>query len=578
MRSQYIRILRYLKPYTLISILAPAFLIVEVIVTLLIPDTMSKLIDIGIENENLKLVWYYGGLMLAYSFLGIFFAFLSNFFSTWASAAMVNDIRIETFSKALKMSFKSLDELETGKVITRVTSDVNSLRWVTKAMLRVLIKAPVTLIGALVMAFRISPKLSIIFGIMVPILFIATSIIVKKSYPLFRSMQQKLENINNMTHENLENIRVVKAFNRGDHANDVFDEKIEDLKGTTIKANIITSFTNPISLIIINLSTAAILYFGGLDVVNNELLVGDIVAFIQYLGLIAGSLSMMTGIINLFPRAEASSARVLDLIESNLELMNAPKIKDIPFKGQIEFQNVSFDYPDGTEVLRQVSFKVEPGKRLGIIGTTGSGKTTLTNLIARFYDATEGQILIDGEPIQDYDLHFLRSQISMVMQKALLFSGTIGDNIKFGNMAAPEEAVIEASTNTDALEFIQKYPEQFDSIIGQRGINLSGGQKQRVSMARSLIIKPRILIFDDSTSAVDMTTEARILSSLRKNIKDTTLIIIAQRIQSIIDADQILVLENGHVTGYGTHEDLLASNAFYQEIYEAQVGSDTHEE
>jgi ATP-binding cassette subfamily B protein len=343
-----------------------------------------------------------------------------------------------------------------------------------------------------------------------------------------------------------------------------------------MKANMITSFTGPISMIVINLSIAAILYYGGIDVVKQSLDIGEIVAFINYLGLVAGSLGMFTNIINLFPRAEASSQRVLELLESELELKDRSIITKKDFEGKIEFKDVSFSYPDGTEVLKHVSFVLNPGERLGIIGTTGSGKTTLTNLISRFYDVTEGQIYIDDQPIQDYDLHYLRSNISTVMQKALLFSGSIGDNVRFGQMDATKEDLIEATTQTDAYEFIENYPDQFDSIIGQRGINLSGGQKQRLSMARSILTNPKILIFDDSTSAVDMATEARILTSLSRKIKGTSLIIIAQRVQSIIDADQILVIENGIVTGTGTHEELLNSNLLYQQIYEIQLGGDHH--
>lgn len=574
--NSYIKMLRFLKPYKWIAILAPIFLIVEVVMNLLIPETMSYIIDIGIKNKNLDQVIHYSIIMLIYTVLAILFAFLSNFFSTWASALMVNDIRITTFKKALTMSFHSLDDFETAKVITRVTSDSNSLRWITRALLRVLFRAPILLIGAVIMAIRISPKLSIILIIIIPILFFSNYFIVKKAFPKYRLSQEKLEKVNMMTQENLENIRVVKAFNRGDYENEKFSHSINELMDSTIKANVMTAFTNPIFLIVINFSTAAVLYFGGYDVMNDAIEIGKIFAFITYLGQISGAMGTMMNVINIFPRAEASSGRVLELINSNLELENKGTTTNPDFKGKIEFRNVSFSYKD-TPVLKNVSFVLNPGERLGIIGTTGSGKTTLVQLIARFYDVTSGDIFIDDVNIKDYDLHHLRSHISMVMQKALLFAGTIGDNIKFGNMAAPDEEVIASSLHAEAFEFIDKYENKFSSLIGERGINLSGGQKQRVSIARSLMTKPKILIFDDSTSAVDMTTEANILNTLRHKIDQTSVIIIAQRIQSIRDADQILILEQGKITGKGTHEDLLKSHSLYQEIYEMQLGGESLE-
>lgn len=553
--------------------------------TLLIPDTMQDIVDTGIKSGEVSVILYYGGRMLLYAFLGIIFAFLSNFFATWASAEMVNDIRIDTFKKSITMSFSSLDTLQTGEVITRATSDVNRLRWVTKASLRLLFRAPITLVGALIMAYGKSPRLSVIFFIIIPLLFTVNLIIIKKAAPLFRKMQEKLETVNNFTHEILQNMRVVKAFNRGKHANDQFDERIDDLKVTTEKAHIITLFTSPITSIIINLSTLAILYFGGQDIIlrlglDDGLTLGGIIAFTNYLGQVAGALGMFNRIINLYPRAEASSTRLLELLETDYELKGNNLIthdSNFDFKGEIAFKNVSFAYNNGKKVLEDINFTVRPGERLGIIGTTGSGKSTLTYLIPRFYDATEGEITIDGMNVKDYELHYLRSQISMVMQRALLFSGSIGDNVKFARIEVEDERLIDSTKTADAYEFIDKYPDKFESIIGQRGINLSGGQKQRVSMSRSIITEPKILIFDDSTSAVDMATEARILNALNKKTKNTTTIIIAQRIQSIKDCDQILVLQNGRISGRGNHEELLKSNALYKEIYDAQIGSDEDE-
>ena len=359
--------------------------------------------------------------------------------------------------------------------------------------------------------------------------------------------------------------------------------KIDELKETTERAHFITLFNYPITSTIINLSIVAILYFGGREVIAQHgtdaasLSLGRIIAFINYLWQVVNSIMMFNRIINLYPQAEASSKRLLELLETDYTMSSQNLVtadSGHEFKGEITFKNVSFSYDGKKKVLDRISFTVKPGQRLGIIGTTGAGKSTLISLIPRYYDATEGEVLIDGINVKDYDLHYLRSNISMVMQRPLLFSGTIGDNVRFARMDADEEEMIQATQIADAYEFIVRYPDRFDSIIGQRGINLSGGQKQRISMARSIITEPKILIFDDSTSAVDMQTEARILSALQKKTKGTTTIIIAQRIQSIIDCDQILVLEDGKITGLGTHEELLKTNELYRKIYEIQIGSD----
>ncbi|HEY8436346.1 MAG TPA: ABC transporter ATP-binding protein [Haloplasmataceae bacterium] len=579
----YLKMLRYLMPYFLIAIFAPLFLFLEVQMNLLIPDTMEKVVDLGIVSGKIDRILYYGGYMLLYAFLGILFALTSNFFATWASSKMVHDIRVDTFRKALTMSFSSLDELQTGEVITRATSDVNRLRWVTRVSLRLFFRAPMMLVGALIMAYRKSKNLSVVFLIIIPLIALTNWLIIRKAAPLFRKMQEKLEAVNTFTHEILKNIRVVKAFNRGDYAIGQFDVKIDELKETTERAHFITLFNYPITSTIINLSIVAILYFGGREVIAQHgtdaasLSLGRIIAFINYLWQVVNSIMMFNRIINLYPQAEASSKRLLELLETDYTMSSQNLVtadSGHEFKGEITFKNVSFSYDGKKKVLDRISFTVKPGQRLGIIGTTGAGKSTLISLIPRYYDATEGEVLIDGINVKDYDLHYLRSNISMVMQRPLLFSGTIGDNVRFARMDADEEEMIQATQIADAYEFIVRYPDRFDSIIGQRGINLSGGQKQRISMARSIITEPKILIFDDSTSAVDMQTEARILSALQKKTKGTTTIIIAQRIQSIIDCDQILVLEDGKITGLGTHEELLKTNELYRKIYEIQIGSD----
>lgn len=568
-----IKISKYLKPYWFYAILAPIFLIGEVSFLLLIPKTSGEMIGVGITDKNLKQVLMMSLLMLLYTLLSSALAFLSHYFANKASNEMANDLRIVTFKKALNMSFTNLDEYEIGKVITRVTSDTNMIRMTMRTFLRGPFRAPYLLFGAIFMIIRLSVTLSLILLIAIPIIFISNYFIIKKAYPMYREVQEKLENINTYTQENLENIRVIKAFNRGDYANENFDYHIDELQNSLIKANIVTSINTPLFMFVMNMCVVAVIYFGGLDVMAQKYDAGNIVAFLGYLGQISMALNMIIHVIRMLPRAQASSTRLVELFNVKSELIEKPdSIKDVEINGKIEFRNVSFAYKGSDTVLHNLSFTINPGERLGILGSTGSGKTTLVSLIPRFYDVNEGEVLIDDINVKDYDLKTLRSQISTVMQRALLFAGTIGDNIKFGAMDEDEEEVYHVSKIASAYDFITSFTDGYDTILGERGINLSGGQKQRLSMARSLLVKPKILIFDDSTSAVDMATEQKILQALSEELNDCTIILIAQRIRSVINADKILILENGRITGFGTHEELLKTNTFYQNIYQQQMG------
>jgi len=574
-----LKIMGYLKRYWYVAILPPLFMLGEVYFLLLIPRTSGNIIDVGITDQNLPKVIEMSLMMLLFTTLSVVFGYLSQYFSNVASNEVANDLRIETFTKSLNMSFTNLDEFQVGKVITRVTSDTNIIRMMIRTILRTFLRAPILIFGAIFMVVTLSPKLAITLLVAIPFMFIANYIIIKKSFPKFRLVQEKLENINTFTQENLENIRVVKAFNRKEYVIDKFDEYINELQDTTIKANIITSLNSPIFQFVTNFCVVAVIYIGGLDVIAEKYNAGNIIAFLGYLSQIMMALNLISGLILEFPRAGASANRLYELFEVQSEIKNsANPIKDVEIKGKIEFRNVTFAYKGQEEpILKNVSFKIDSGQVLGILGTTGSGKTTLINLIPRFYDVTEGEILIDDINVKDYDLYTLRSQISTVMQKALLFAGTIADNIKFGRMSATDDEVDKASKAAEAYEFIEGFPEGYDTILGERGINLSGGQKQRLSLARSLLVKPKILILDDSTSAVDMATEQRILKALRQDVTDCTKIIIAQRIRSVLSADKILILEDGRVTGYGTHEELLKSNKFYQTLYNQQMGGSNDE-
>ncbi|HEY8364772.1 MAG TPA: ABC transporter ATP-binding protein [Haloplasmataceae bacterium] len=576
--KNFIKIYSYLKPYWFSAILAPLLLVGEVTFLLLIPKTSGDMINIGINNKDLKQVIYMSLTMLLYTLLSCIFAFLSHYFANKASNEMSNDLRIETFKKSLRMSFTNLDEYEIGKVITRVTSDTNMLRMVTRSLLRGPFRAPYLLFGAIFMIITLSPRLAITLIVAIPVIFFANFFIVKKSYPKYRGVQEKLENINSYTQENLENIRVVKAFNRSQYANEIFDKYIQDLQDTTISASVISSFNRPIFTLIMNLCIVAVLYIGGTDVILGKYDSGKIVSFLGYLGQITMALNMIVELISMLPRAISSVNRLAELFAIDSELVQKEDaITNKTINGKIEFRNVTFAYKGQKPTLHNISFVLEPGEKLGILGTTGSGKTTLISLIPRFYDVLEGEVLIDDINVKDYDLYTLRRQISTVMQKALLFAGTIEDNIKFGDMDATEEDVEYVSKNACAYDFIMSFSDGYNTILGERGINLSGGQKQRISMSRSLLTKPRILIFDDSTSAVDMSTEQKILNSLEQNVKDCTTIIVAQRIRSVINADKIMILEDGRITGFGKHEELIQSNKLYQEIYASQMGGDENE-
>lgn len=574
-----LKIMGYLRRYWYVAILPPIFMLGEIYFLLLIPKTSGNIIDIGITHKNLNQVITMSLMMLLYTTLSVIFGYLSQYFSNVASNQVANDLRIETFTKSLNMSFTNLDEFQIGKVITRVTSDTNIIRMMIRNILRTFLRAPILIFGAIFMVISLSPKLAFTLLVAIPIIFVANYIIIKKSFPKFRLVQEKLENINTFTQENLENIRVVKAFNRKEYVIDKFDDYINELQDTTIKANIITSFNSPIFMLVTNFCIVAVIYLGGLDVIAQQYEAGNIIAFLGYLSQIMTALNLIGHLILELPRAGASANRLYELFGVESEIKNcANPIKDVEIKGKIEFRNVTFAYKGQEPVLKDISFKIEAGEVLGILGTTGSGKTTLINLIPRFYDVNEGEILIDNINIKEYDLYTLRSQISTVMQKALLFAGTIGDNIKFGKMSASEEEVTKASKAAQAYEFISTFTEGYDTILGERGINLSGGQKQRLSLARSILVKPKILILDDSTSAVDMATEQKILKALREEITDCTKIIIAQRIRSVINADKILILEDGRVTGFGTHDELLQTNTFYQTIYYQQMGGSTDDE
>ncbi|ERJ12913.1 ABC transporter ATP-binding protein [Haloplasma contractile] len=580
--KNYVRTLKtYMAPYWYIAILTPLLMLVEVYFVVQIPRLIGETIDVaipnGISTGNYELIIDYTLRILLVSVGAIACGFLATVFSNISTALMGRDMSNATYKRLQELSFENIDKIENGKILTRIVHDPSRIRWMTKMIMQTFFRAPAMFIFTIIEVVKINRQLSYILVIISPLIILVNVVVIRKGYPKFRIVRRKFDKVNTLTAENLENNRIVKAFNRNDYEIDKYDGAIEELKETTTGVNRLMAISSPVLMLIMNLSIAAVLYIGGTFVIEGTIDIGKIQAFIIYLGQSAGALMAITGLLNIVPRVETLCARVLGLQDMEPAVKNNSEPKsDFELTGKIEFKNVTYSYGDLKPVLKNINFTIEPGQKLGIIGTTGSGKSTLVNLIPRFYDVKEGEVLLDGINVREYDLKELRKQVSVVMQKASLFAGTIGDNIRFGNQTAEEDEIIDSSKTADAHEFINRFNDQYETYLGERGVNLSGGQKQRTSISRSVITAPKILIFDDSTSAVDMKTERRILSLLNRKLTQTTYIIIAQRISSIIDADKIIVLDNGEINGIGTHEELLDTNTIYQEIHYSQNGGEKY--
>ncbi len=564
---------KYLKPHILFVILAPLSMILEVISELLLPQIMSKIVNIGIANENISYVLLKTLLMLLIALIGIFGGVGCGIFASKASQNFGRDLRLAMFKKIQTFSFVNIDKFHTSSLITRLTNDVTQVQQIVIMLLRMLIRAPFLFIGSLFMAYTINPNLTNILFFAVIILIIAVIFIVKKGAVFFKIVQEKLDSVNTVIRENLSGVRVVKAFVRGDLEQEKFKKSNEELKYFTIKSFKIMSTIIPIMMIILNITIVLVLWFGGKYIESGTMKIGDLMAYITYITQILMSL-MMTGMaIMMLSRGAASIGRINDVLDTKPDIKNIenPLINTIK-EGEIEFKNVSFKYPEssGDMVLENINFKAKKGETIGILGETGSGKSTFVNLIPRLYDVTEGEILIDGKNIKDIDLSYLRNEIGIVLQKAILFSSTIKENIKWGKKDASDEDIYVASKKAQAYDFIMDMPDKFDTKLGQMGINLSGGQKQRISIARTIIKNPKILILDDSTSAVDNSTEAKIQKAL-KEMKNTTKLIIAQKISSIIHSDKIIIISDGKIIASGNHKELIKTSGIYKDIYNSQI-------
>lgn len=571
------KLAKYLKPYWKAVALAPFFMLLEVVTDLLQPTLMADIVDKGIKNGNISYIIYIGLIMIGTAFIGILGGFGSTFYSSRAALNSSADLRLDLFKKVQAFSFDSLDKFSTASLITRLTNDVVQLQNFVLVMLRIMVRAPLLCIGGIIMALMLNAQLALILLAAIPILALALGYVIKKGFSLFSTVQKKLDKVNSVVRETLTGVRVVKAFVRADYENNRFGNANTDLKNVTINASRVIGLTMPLMILIMNLSLIAVIWFGGIKVNNGTMQVGQVIAFVNYMIQILFSLMMMAFMLMMVSRAKASADRVAEIINTEIDIKDPSEAycKEIK-EGRVVFDNVSFRYAGagGDPVLKNISFSVSQGETIAILGATGSGKSTLVNLIPRFYDVTSGRVLIEGIDIRNISLKTLRNSIGMVLQESILFTGTIMDNIRWGKEDASDEEVIEASKAAQAHEFITGFPEGYNSVLGQRGVNLSGGQKQRLAIARALLKKPAILILDDSTSAVDMGTEARIQSALKVIMKNSTCFVIAQRISTVIEADKILVLEEGEIVDIGTHQELLQRCEIYQDIYNSQMGEE----
>ena len=573
--SELRRAFGYLRPYIKESILAIVLLSLVVATELAIPRLVQVIIDEGVVKRDMPVIVRTSLLMIGASILSALFMIANTIFAIKASRGFEADLREATYRKIQTFSFGNLDDFTTGQLLTRLTSDLNQVRLIITMSLRMFIRMPLTFIGSILLMYAMNPQLSLIMVVLLPVTLVLVTAFVRVAQPLFTRVQERVDYLNQVIQENLTGIRVVKAFVRRDYEEQRFEKANEELYGTSLKVNRLLSVFMPLITGLLNLGTVAVLYFGGLQVFNGVASVGQIMAFINYLSRTMFSVIILSSMAGQISAAEASATRinqVLDKVPEVQEKPDAVGLEDV--MGQVVFEDVSFTYGNdgGVPVLSGISFTAKPGDTVAILGATGSGKSTLVNLIPRFYDVTGGRVTIDGVDVRDADIKRLRSSVGISLQESILFSGTILDNIRYGRPDATDEEVVEAAKAAQAHDFIMDFPEGYNTMVGQRGVNLSGGQKQRISIARALLINPRILILDDSTSAVDVETEIKIEDALKSIMKDKVSFVIAQRISTVLKADKILVLENGKLAAEGNHSQLLETSPIYREIYDSQLG------
>ena len=572
---------KYVIPYKSAFILGPIFMIVEVLGEIILPKLMSMIInygcgqDVTVAAKGPAYIIGIGAAMIGTALLMMMGGVLGAYFAVKASVNFAGDLRRDVFAKVQKFSFANIEKFSTGSLVTRLTNDITNIQNVLSMGLRMLLRAPGMLIGGLIMAFLMNAKLALVFCVVIPVLIIALAFVMKTAFPRFDVMQTKIDGLNSRIQENITNQRVVKSFVRDDFEKETFDRANNELKDKTLRAMKVVILTMPIMTLAMNLTVMAVVWFGGQQILIGDMPVGNLTAFTTYVTQILMSLMMVSMIMIQGSRAMASSHRILEVLDTDIDLNddNASEKDRLVTSGEIEFKNVCFRYykKHKKNVLQNINFTAKPGEVVGIIGSTGSGKSSLVQLIPRLYDCDEGEVLVDGVNVKEYSLNHLRDGVAMVLQKNTLFSGSIMENLRWGDEEATDEQVKEAAKAAQADGFVSEFADGYDRELGQGGVNVSGGQKQRLCIARALLKKPKILILDDSTSAVDTATDAKIREAFAKEIPDTTKLIIAQRVSSIQSADRIIVMDNGEISGFDTHENLMKSNEIYRDVYESQT-------
>ena len=560
--------------YWLYSFVSPLFMVGEVLMETTIPLVMAQIVDVGIKNADSDFVIRYGLLMVVMASFSLFCGAMCGRISSLAAFGFSKNLRKKLFKKVQDFSFSNMDRFGTDSLVTRLTTDVTNLQNMYQNLIRTAVRSPIMMIFGTIMAFSINARLALIFFIVIPILAVVLALIVVLSYPRFRLMLAKYDRLNKIVQENLIAIRVVKAFVRGAHENEKFDAVAEDLQRTQVSAEKIVILNMPIMHLMIYGCIVSTLWFGGNMVVSENMQVGALISFISYVTQILMSLMMLSRLFIMFIMSRASLTRIMEVLEEEIEIENGKvKIENTKSPCDIDFQHVFFSYDKKMEhaVLSDISLSIPQGSTVGILGGTGSSKSTLVQLIPRLYEVTSGAVLVGGKDVREWDVTDLRKKIGFVLQKNTLFSGTIAENVRWGNENATDEDLIAACMASDAHGFVSSFPAGYDTDVGQGGVNLSGGQKQRLCIARALVKKPDILILDDSTSAVDTATDLRIRNALRSSLPKTTKLIIAQRIASVQDADFIIVLDAGTINGIGTHDELMKNNQIYREVYDSQM-------
>ncbi|MFH1179515.1 MAG: ABC transporter ATP-binding protein [Candidatus Bathyarchaeota archaeon] len=569
------RISKYAKPYGKEIFLSILLLGLVVVAELSIPRLIQVIIDEGVANHDMNKILSTSLLMIGASILSAIFMVGNTVYAVRAARYVEADIREDIFKKIQTFSFGNLDDFTTGQLLTRLTSDLSQVQMFLLMMLRMFTRAPLMFIGSISIMILTNFELSKFMFVLIPLTTVMVALFIGKVQPFFAKVQERLEYLNQVMQENLTGIRVVKAFVRRDFENKRFEDANEQLYETQLTFTQLLSVFFPMIMVVMNMGTVAIIYYGGLQVFAGTTSVGTIMAFINYVFSTMFPVMMLAMMAGQISSASASSERIMQVLDSEPDVQNRPDtVKITETKGKVAFKDVEFSYMDdgGDPVLTNINFTAEPGQSVAILGSTGSGKSSLINLIPRFYDVNKGQVTIDGVDVRDIDMNSLRSKIGISLQDVILFSGTIRENIRYGKPDATEEEVIIASKAAQAHDFIMGFPNGYDTLVGERGTNLSGGQKQRLAIARALLIKPKILILDDSTSAVDIETEIKIEKALDELLKDTTSFVIAQRISTVLNADKILVLDEGKIVAEGTHSQLMDTSPIYREIYDSQLG------